>query len=121
MAFIDQDLVLFDSAAALTAASQVIDLDADNLNHGLGNSPADYLNIEVVADLTGTLVTKLQDSADDSSFADVSGMSYTFAVDALAGAGTSILLNKDTRRYIKQANSGATGGNVLVWIGQRKF
>lgn len=119
MAFIDQDLVMVDDAV-VTSTADVIDLDASGLNNGIGNSPADYVNVEANSALTGTLVVTVRDSADNSTFANTD-VSYTFDAAAVIGTGVSLLLPKELRRYATISMSGATAGNVSAWIGQRKF
>ena len=122
MAIIDQDLVMFDNTVVTTTDSDIIDLNATGLNNGIGNSPADWFNIEITADTTGALTTKLQEAdTEGGSYTDVSGLSHTFGAGAAAGEGVSILLPKELKQFIKSVNATATAGNVTTWIGQRKF
>jgi hypothetical protein len=120
MAFIDQNLLMLDNALVASATSDTLDFGGTEYSTET-NSPANYLNIEITADTTGALTTKLQDSADNSTFADVAGITHTFASGADAGVGVSILLPTTLRRYAKAVNATATAGSVSVWIGQKKF
>lgn len=61
---------------------------------------------------TGTLDGKIQDSADNSSFADVSGLTFT---QETTGAAIQKLVidKKSVRRYIKYVGTVGTGPQVV--------
>lgn len=61
---------------------------------------------------TGTLDGKIQDSADNSSFADVSGLTFT---QETTGAGIQKLVfnPKSVRRYIKYVGTIGTGPQIV--------
>jgi len=120
MTILDQDLVMFDSTVVTTTDSDIIDLNATGLNNGIGNSPADWWNVEVITDLTGVLTVDL-DHATTAGGSYSTVLTHTFADAAKAGAGKSILLTKELNQFIKSTNATATAGTVTTWIGQRKF
>lgn len=121
MAFIDKDLLFFDNALVTVTESDIIDLDATGLNNGLGNSPADYVNIEISEDATGALTTALTAADTETGSYTATGVTHTFAADAKAGTGVSIILPKELKQFLKATNATATAGSVTMWIGQRKF
>lgn len=61
---------------------------------------------------TGTLDGKIQDSADNSSFADVSGLTFT---QETTGAGIQKLVfnPKSVRRYIKYVGTIGAGPQIV--------
>lgn len=61
---------------------------------------------------TGTLDGKIQDSADNSSFADVSGATFTQETTT-AGIQRLVLNPKSVRRYIKYVGTVVTGPQVV--------
>ena len=61
---------------------------------------------------TGTLDGKIQDSADNSSFADVSGATFTQSTTT-ADVKTLVLQSKHVRRYIKYVGTVVTGPQVV--------
>lgn len=61
---------------------------------------------------TGTLGGKIQDSADNSSFADVSGLSFTQETTT-AGIQKLVVQSKQVRRYIKYVGTVVTGPQVV--------
>ena len=61
---------------------------------------------------TGTLDGKIQDSADNSSFADVSGL--TFAQSTTTADIQKLVVNpKSVRRYIRYVGTVGTGPQVV--------
>jgi hypothetical protein len=65
---------------------------------------------------TGTLDVKIQDSADNSSFADVSG--YSFTQVTTTGGNQSIGVDaRLCRRYIRAVSTVGTGPQVFAVIG----
>ena len=61
---------------------------------------------------TGTLDGKIQDSADNSSFADVAGATFTQSTTG-ADTKTLVLQSKQVRRYIKYMGTVVTGPQVV--------
>lgn len=61
---------------------------------------------------TGTLDGKIQDSADNSSFADVSGLAFTQETTT-AGIQKLVVQSKQVRRYIKYVGTVVTGPQVV--------
>ena len=61
---------------------------------------------------TGTLDGKIQDSADNSSFADVTGAVFTQETTG-AGIQSLVLQSKQVRRYIKYVGTVGTGPQVV--------
>lgn len=61
---------------------------------------------------TGTLDGKIQDSADNSSFADVSGLTFTQSTTT-ADIQSLVVQSKQVRRYIKYVGTVVTGPQVV--------
>lgn len=61
---------------------------------------------------TGTLDGKIQDSADNSSFADVAGATFAQSTTT-ADVKTLVLQSKQVRRYIKYVGTVVTGPQVV--------
>ena len=61
---------------------------------------------------TGTLDGKIQDSADNSSFADVSGLAFTQSTTT-ADIQRMVVQSKQVRRYIKYVGTVVTGPQVV--------
>ena len=61
---------------------------------------------------TGTLDGKIQDSANNSSFADVSGLAFTQETTT-AGIQKLVVQSKQVRRYIKYVGTVVTGPQVV--------
>jgi len=61
---------------------------------------------------TGTLDGKIQDSADNSSFADVSGLTFTQETTT-AGIQKLVVQSKQVRRYIKYVGTIVTGPHLI--------
>ena len=61
---------------------------------------------------TGTLDGKIQDSADNSSFADVAGATFTQSTTT-ADTKALVLQRKQVRRYIKYVGTVVTGPQVV--------
>jgi hypothetical protein len=61
---------------------------------------------------TGTLDGKIQDSANNSSFADVTGAVFTQETTT-AGVQSLVLQSKQVRRYIKYVGTVVTGPQVV--------
>ena len=101
-----------EQAVTTTAAStDVIDLGQTNPNLGLNDNTSLAITVDVAATADGaaTVTFSLQDSADNSSFADVVA---TGAIGkASLGAGAQIVLPMPTklRRYIRVYYTVATG------------
>jgi hypothetical protein len=61
---------------------------------------------------TGTLDGKIQDSADNSSFADVAGLTFTQSTTT-ADIKSLVVQSKQVRRYIKYVGTVGTGPQVV--------
>lgn len=61
---------------------------------------------------TGTLDGKIQDSADNSSFADVAGLTFTQSTTT-ADVKSLVLQSKQVRRYVKYVGTVGTGPQVV--------
>ena len=66
--------------------------------------------------ITGTLDGKIQDSADNSSFADVTGLTFAQVTAANKVAKLDIPVNS-VRRYIKYVGTVATGPVLISIVG----
>ena len=60
---------------------------------------------------TGTLDGKIQDSDDNTSFADVSGLTFTQSTTG-ADIKTLVVQSKQVRRYIKYVGTIGTGPQI---------
>ena len=73
------------------------------------------LDAEALAGTTPTLDVKIQDSADDSSFADVAGKTFTQVTDGgalLEKIGVNL---SDLRRHVRAVGTIAGGSPVAVF------
>jgi len=61
---------------------------------------------------TGTLDGKIQDSADNSSFADVAGLTFTQSTTT-ADTKTLVFQSKQVRRYVRYLGTVVTGPQVV--------
>ena len=61
---------------------------------------------------TGTLDGKIQDSANNSSFADVAGLTFTQSTTT-ADIQSLVVQSKQVRRYIKYVGTVVTGPQVV--------
>lgn len=61
---------------------------------------------------TGTLDGKIQDSADNSSFADVAGLTFAQSTTT-ADVQKLVVQSKQVRRYIKYVGTVVTGPQVV--------
>ncbi len=89
-----------DTAAATGTGVDLKDYEGPVLivqNHGTG---------------TGTLDGKIQDSADNSSFADVTGATFTQSTTT-ADIQALVVQSKQVRRYIKYVGTVGTGPQVV--------
>ena len=70
---------------------------------------------------TGTLDGKIQDSADNSSFADVAGLTFTQSTTG-ADIKSLVVQSKQVRRYIKYVGTVVTGPQVVgvTMVGVKK-
>lgn len=88
------------TAAATGTGVDLLDYEGPILitqNHGLG---------------TGTLDGKIQDSADNSSFSDVSGAVFTQSTTT-ADCKCIVVQSKQVRRYIKYVGTVVTGPQIV--------
>lgn len=88
------------TAAATTTGVDLLDYEGPVIvtqHHGVG---------------TGTLDGKIQDSADNSSFADVSGLTFTQETTT-AGIQKLAIQSKQVRRYIKYVGTIVTGPHII--------
>ena len=83
---------------------------------GLGVDLKDYEGPMVVVQnhgvSTGTLDGKIQDSADNSAFADVAGLTFTQSTTT-ADVKSLTLQSKQVRRYVKYVGTVGTGPQVV--------
>lgn len=96
------------------------DLDGTSIDvqdyEGVG---AFILNSGAGTGTTPTLDCKLQDSADDSSFADVTGATWTQVTDAAALVEVLKINVSNLRRYVKIV--GTVGGSTPVFVYGAEF
>ena len=61
---------------------------------------------------TGTLDGKIQDSADNSAFADVAGLTFTQSTTTV-DTKTLVIQSKQVRRYVRYLGTVVTGPQVV--------
>lgn len=83
--------------AVRTASANGTGVDTQTIDHG--KDAMVVLHVGTVTGTTPTLDVKIQDSADNSSWADVSGAA--FAQKAAAGLSRMNVSLKSTRRYLR--------------------
>lgn len=88
------------TAAATSSGVDLIDYD----------SPVVIIQDHGVS--TGTLDGKIQDSADNSAFADVAGLTFTQETTT-AGIQKMVVNPKSVRRYIRYLGTVGTGPQVV--------
>lgn len=116
MSIIDKFLQL-SSAQAITVtapSTNVIDAGATksaSIGRDIGNGEPLYLEVSVATTMTGagTMTIALQDSADNSSFADVLALPAIAVASLTAGKTYYLPLPAGMRRYIR-ANYTITSG-----------
>lgn len=74
---------------------------------------AAYLHVFSIA--SGTMGVKLQDSADNSSFSDISGAAFT-NVTAATSERIQTSLTGDVRRYVRLTTTGVHGDAVMAVV-----
>lgn len=119
MSIIDAKLLLSDDQSIAATADTTNTLDFGGERELSNNYGAGYVNIVITTAVAGTSATfKLQDSVDNSSFADVAGTTVTLT-GAAQGKIFTIKLPK-TKRYVKGVFtvSGGTAGKATVFVGQ---
>jgi hypothetical protein len=72
------------------------------------------LDSEAGSGTTPTLNVKLQDSADNSSWADITGKTFTEVTDGGAGFQKISINTNDVRRYVRAV--GTLGGTSPVFV-----
>jgi len=72
------------------------------------------LDSEAGSGTSPTLNVKLQDSADNSSWADITGKTFTEVTNAAAGFEKISINTNDVRRYVRAV--GTLGGTSPVFV-----
>lgn len=101
-----------EQAVTTTAAStDVIDLGQANPNLGLNDHTSLAITVDtaVTADGAATVTFSLQDSADNSSFADVVATAAIAKATLVAGAQIVLPMPTKLRRYVRAYYTVATG------------
>jgi len=109
------------------SANDVVATSANRTGVDLVDYEGDIMAI-LDAEAGGASVTyavKIQDSADNSSFADVSGLAFT-TTDANTALRETLRINSDeVRRYIRAvitvAGGTGTGAVSVVALGSKKY
>ncbi len=106
-------------ASTNAPSTNVIDT-GDTLADLSGNyRGAGYVNVIVSTALTGACSVAVQDSADNSTFADVAGCEVALSGNA-KGATFTVKLPKTTKRYIRTAvkySTKPTAGAYIAYLG----
>ena len=106
-------------ASTNTPSTNVVDTgttlaDLSGNYHGAG-----YVNVIVSTALTGACSVVVQDSADNSTFADVAGCEVALSGNA-KGYIATVKLPKTTKRYIRTAvkySTKPTAGAYIAYLG----
>ena len=109
------------------SANDVVGASANRTGVDLVDYEGDIMAI-LDAEAGGASITyavKIQDSADNSSFADVSGLAFT-TTDANTALRETLRINSDeVRRYIRAvitvAGGTGTGAVSVVALGSKKY
>lgn len=120
MAFLDQDLVMYDETVVTTTSSDILNLSKIDIYSGNGNDGADYFIVEVTADVTGDLTVTLADSATVGG-TYVAALTHTFATDVVKGTKICLPLPRKLKQFVKSTCATATAGSVTSWIGQKNY
>lgn len=111
--FIDKALQVSNEQAVTTSAAStdVIDLGQANPNLGLNDHTSLAITVDntVTADGAATVTFSLQDSADNSSFADVVATGAVSKSNLAAGAQIVLPMPTKLRRYVRVYYTVATG------------
>jgi len=111
--FIDKALQVSNEQAVTTtaASTDVIDLGQANPNLGLNDHTSLAITVDtaVTADGAATVTFSLQDSADNSSFADVVATAAIGKATLVAGAQIVLPMPTKLRRYVRVYYTVATG------------
>ena len=100
------------TAVILAAASCANTAAATGTGVDLKDYEGPVLIVQNHGTSTGTLDGKIQDSADNSSFADVSGLTFTQSTTT-ADIQALVVQSKQVRRYIKYVGTVGTGPQVV--------
>jgi len=125
----DAMLILSDAQAETSQAAHdsdnVIDFGASGADYGAINEAHLFARVRTTCTSGGsaTLTVKLQDSADNSSWADVEGVTSGSVAVADLESGLFLLrtkLPRDLRRYIKLVytigTAALTAGDFDAWV-----
>lgn len=100
------------TAVMLAAASCANTAAATGTGVDLKDYEGPVLIVQNHGTSTGTLDGKIQDSADNSSFADVAGATFTQSTTT-ADIQSLVVQSKQVRRYIKYVGTVVTGPQVV--------
>jgi hypothetical protein len=111
--YIDKALQVSNEQAvtASAASTDVIDFGQANPNTGLNENLTMAFTVDVTATASGsaTVVFSIQDSADNSTFADVIATGVIAKADIVAGAQFLLPMPPKHRRYVRGYYTVATG------------
>ena len=111
-----------DGKTAAANVTNVIDFGETTSSPGVNKRGAGYLNIQITGTVTGgtSPAITIKDSADNASFAQVSGTGVISLAALTAGTIISIPLPK-VKRYLTVAYSAtaAATGKITVWVGDK--
>ena len=111
--YIDKNLQVSNEQAvtASAASTDVIDYGQANPNAGLDDHSKLVITVDVAATASGsaTVTFSLQDSADNSTFADVAVTAAIAKADLVAGYQVVIPMPTKLRRYVRAYYTVATG------------
>ena len=101
-------------ADSRTATATGTGFDLQGSNDAEGEAIV-ILDSEAGSGTTPTLNVKLQDSADNSAWADVTGATFTEVTDAAAALQKITINCNDVRRYVRAVGTQAGTNPVFVY------
>ncbi|HUW78769.1 MAG TPA: hypothetical protein VMV52_08490 [Candidatus Nanopelagicaceae bacterium] len=100
-------VVLQDAATQITAT-----ISEDSVDHGAATTAGAWANLHVLTTASGDYAFKLQDSANDTDWADIVGATWT--IDGSAIAAESIEFTANTARYVRFVATRTAGSIYAV-------
>lgn len=98
-----------------SGTATVVDVGATHVD---GTGYVAYLHCTAMP--AGTVIVKLQDSADNSTYADISGATFTNLTTASANTAQRLATAGTVRRYTRAVWT-ATSGTATFWCGLGRF
>ena len=100
-------VVLQDAATQITAT-----ISEDSVDHGAATTAGGWANLHVITTASGDYAFKLQDSANDTDWSDITGAAWT--IDGSAVAAESIEFTANTAQYVRFVATKTAGSIYAV-------